>query len=80
MTPLHRSEEPKNSWRRVVAWLLCHPEILTKHDLLFCEDLISLVVITYERHIELTRVFSKAMAATGGAYPDALRWHPPNGT
>lgn len=80
MTPLYRSEEHKNSWRRVVAWLLCHPEILTKQDLLFCEELISLVVIPYERHSKLTRVFSQAIAATGGAYPDALRWRPPNGT
>jgi hypothetical protein len=80
MTPLHRSEEHPNSWRRVVAWLSCHPEILTKQDLLLCEELISLVVITDKQRGELTDAFSQAIAATGGAYPDALRWRPPKGT
>jgi hypothetical protein len=30
MKPLHRSEERESAWRKVVTWLLCHPEILTK--------------------------------------------------
>jgi hypothetical protein len=74
MTLQHRSEKPQNLWRGIVAWLLCHPEILTKQDRRLCEELISLVVITNKQRGELTDVLGRAIAATGGAYPAALRW------
>jgi hypothetical protein len=67
MTPQHRSEKPQNLWRGIVAWLLCHPEILTKQDRRLCEELISLVVITDKQRGELTDVLGRAIAATGGA-------------
>jgi hypothetical protein len=65
MTPQHRSEKPQNLWRGIVAWLLCHPEILTKQDRRLCEELISLVVITDKQRGELTDVLGRAIAATG---------------
>jgi hypothetical protein len=63
MTP-PQSEE--NEWRGIVAWLLRHPERLTKPELLVCQDLISLVFITEEQRAKLTSLYRKA---TGGRDP-----------
>jgi hypothetical protein len=76
MTPLHRSEKHENAWRGIIAWLLCHPKILSRQDLRLCEELISLVIITDKQRDELTDVLSRAIAATGGAYLAALRRMP----
>jgi hypothetical protein len=80
MTPGHASEEPQNLWRGVVAWLLCHPGILTEADRYLCEELISLIVLTEEQRAALSRTATGAIAATGVGYPAALRWIIPPGS
>jgi hypothetical protein len=58
------SDKNHNQWRQVVAWLLCHREVLDKEDACLCEELISLVALTDKHHGELLAAYRRAIEAT----------------
>ena len=59
------SDKNYNQWRQVVAWLLCHREVLDKEDACLCEELISLVALTDKHRGELLAAYRRAIEATG---------------
>jgi hypothetical protein len=68
-----RHERHGNRWRKAVAWVLQEPNILTDGERLFCEEMISRVLITDEQRITLSGIFGKAIGARGGIHPSRFR-------